>query len=282
MLELALNPGNDLALQRVINVPPRGIGDATLERLDTLQQSHHRSLFSLLGLPAFTASLSGDVQANLTTFRTAILRCGEHADQGGPLFPRVKALLDDLNYADRLIQMYKPRADAMARRDNVMEFLNSIGDYDRQKHFQGTLGDFVQQIALQDANDRREKDKNVAENAVTLMTIHAAKGLEFPEVYLCGMEQGLFPHQMAMDEGSLEEERRLCYVAITRARRKLFLTYADKRHVMNQVTVKRLSMFINELPQELLLFKKPADYKEQAGTQEMSRGFMDELLKKYT
>ena len=182
---------------------------------------------------------------------------------------------------ERLIQMYKPRTDAMARRDNVMEFLNSVGDYDREKQYKGTLEDFVQQLALQDANDRRDKDKDVTENAVSLMTIHASKGLEFPTVYVCGLEQGLFPHQMAMDEGSLEEERRLCYVAITRAKQKLFLTYTDKRHVMNVVTVKRISMFINEIPEKLIEFKTPADFKNSATTMEQSRSFMDDLLKRF-
>ena len=86
---------------------------------------------------------------------------------------------------------------------------------------------------------------------------------------------------MAMDEGSLEEERRLCYVAITRAKQKLFLTYADKRHVMNTVMVKRISMFLNEIPDELIEYKTPADFKNSATAMEQSRSFMDELLKKF-
>ena len=281
LLELAINPKNDMALQRVINVPPRGVGDATLDKLAELRTSAHRSLFTLLTHSAFTEKLSPEVKGNLDAFRAAILRCGEGADRPGPVFPRVKSLLDELQYIERLIQMYKPRTDAMARRDNVMEFLNSVGDYDREKQSKGTLEDFVQQLALQDANDRREKDKDVTENAVSLMTIHASKGLEFPTVYVCGLEQGLFPHQMAMDEGSLEEERRLCYVAITRAKQKLFLTYADKRHVMNTVMVKRISMFINEIPDELIEYKTPADFKNSATAMEQSRSFMDELLKKF-
>ena len=281
LLELAINPKNDMALQRVINVPPRGVGDATLDKLSELRDSMHRSLFTLLVNPRFTEKLSPEVKGNLDAFHAAILRCGEGANAPGPVFPRVKALLDELQYMERLIQMYKPRTDAMARRDNVMEFLNSVGDYDREKQYKGTLEDFVQQLALQDANDRRDKDKDVTENAVSLMTIHASKGLEFPTVYVCGLEQGLFPHQMAMDEGSLEEERRLCYVAITRAKQKLFLTYTDKRHVMNVVTVKRISMFINEIPEKLIEFKTPADFKNSATTMDQSRSFMDDLLKRF-
>ena len=281
LLELAINPKNDMALQRVINVPPRGVGDATLDKLSELRDSVHRSLFTLLVNPRFTEKLSPEVKGNLDAFHAAILRCGEGANAPGPVFPRVKALLDELQYMERLIQMYKPRTDAMARRDNVMEFLNSVGDYDHEKQYKGTLEDFVQQLALQDANDRRDKDKDVTENAVSLMTIHASKGLEFPTVYVCGLEQGLFPHQMAMDEGSLEEERRLCYVAITRAKQKLFLTYTDKRHVMNVVTVKRISMFINEIPEKLIEFKTPADFKNSAATMEQSRSFMDDLLKRF-
>lgn len=269
MLELAVNQTNDMAFQRVVNVPPRGVGDATLDKFAALRDSTHSHYLNLIDNSEIASKLSRDTAAELSGFKRAIVECGRNASEEGPILPRIKGLIDRIGYLDKLIQMYKPRSDALARRDNVLEFLNSIADYDRSKLNRGTLQDFLTEISLQDACDRKEKDKNVSDNAVSLMTIHASKGLEFPVVFLVGLEQGLFPHQMAMDEGSLEEERRLCYVAITRAKEKLFLTYANKRHVMNLLTVKKLSMFLDELPEELVKYTTSAEYnkKDAVGTQ---------------
>jgi len=257
MLELAVNPKGDMNLVRVINVPPRGIGDATLAKLAEQRDISHRSMFELLAHPDFTSLVGRDAVKALADFRNIILHCSEGAGSPGPVLPRVQRLVSELGYLDKLILMYRPRADALARRDNVLEFLNSVGEYDEEKKGQGSLVDFLEKLALQDANDRREKDKGVTDNAVNLMTIHAAKGLEFPVVYIVGLEQGLFPHNRALEENGLEEERRLCYVAMTRAREKLIISYAEKRRVMNQVTITRPSIFLGEIPAELIDYSTP-------------------------
>ena len=266
MLELAVNPKGDMNLVRVVNVPPRGIGDATLAKLAEQRDISHRSMFELLGHPDFTSLVGRDTVRALAEFQSVILRCAEGADKSAPVLPRVQRLVNDLGYLDKLILMYRPRADALARRDNVLEFLNSIGEYDEERHGQGTLVDFLEKLALQDANDRREKEKGVTDNAVNLMTIHAAKGLEFPVVFLVGFEQGLFPHNRALEENGLEEERRLCYVAMTRAKEELIISYAEKRRVMNQVTIARPSVFLGEIPEDLIAYTTPEKIRKGSAT----------------
>ena len=276
MLELAVNNNNDMALQRVINVPPRGIGDATLDKLSEIGGRTHASLFSILSSKEFTAALRPDAVQSINDFRNAITRCGAGCSVKGAILPRIKRLLDDISYIDKLMTMYKPRTDANARKENVEEFLNSVQEYDEEKDNQGTLQDYIEQIALKESDERNKKDDS-SQEAVRLMTIHAAKGLEFPVVYLAGCEQRLFPHQMAIDEGSLEEERRLCYVAMTRAKERLFLTYAQKRRVMNMVTVRRPSMFIDEIPAEFIEFSTPAELKNPQENSELASDYMAQI-----
>ncbi len=279
MLELAVNPKNDMSLLRVINVPPRGAGDALLRHLQEKHDITHLPLMELLVHESFTTQIPRETQRNLAAFHEAILRCADDIDKKGPVAPRVERLIADIQYLDKLIQMYKPRSDALERRENVLEFLNALRDYDEAHQNASTLEEFLEMIALQDAGDRREKDKDVTENAVSLMTIHAAKGLEFPVVFIVGLEQGLFPHQMAMDEGNLEEERRLCYVALTRAKQKLYLTYVEKRRSQGQMTVRRPSIFLDEIPPEFLQFKNPKQINEPISKEEASDAFA-EMIKR--
>jgi superfamily I DNA/RNA helicase len=176
----------------------------------------------------------------------------------GDLCDKTRALLDGIGYIDGLVRMYKPRTDAMKRRDNVMEFLSTLAEFDESHGRNATLGEFLEQFDLQDANDRRQENKKEIGEAATLMTVHASKGLEFQTVLVVGLEQGLFPHQTAMDEGNLEEERRLCYVALTRARERLLLSYAERRRVAAQVVAKRPSKFLDEIPDDLIEFTTPS------------------------
>lgn len=276
MLELVSNRNNDMALQRIINVPPRGIGDATLDKLSALSERTHASAFSILDSPEFKSALKPDCASAVSSFREAILRCANGAEAKGPLYPRVRRLLDDISYIDKLAAMYKPRTDAIARKENVEEFLNALQDYDEEHKNQGTLREYLEELSLKESDDKREKG-NEPQEAVNLMTIHASKGLEFPVVYLVGCEQKLFPHQMAVDEGSLDEERRLCYVAITRAKQKLFMTYAQKRRVMNVVTIRRPSMFLDEIPKEFIEYPSKEDFCKSDATLEASFDFMAQI-----
>jgi DNA helicase-2/ATP-dependent DNA helicase PcrA len=192
------------------------------------------------------------------------------------LCKKAETLFADLDYIDGLGRMYKPREDALQRKENVLEFLGSLDEFDGKRGHQATLEEFLEQMALEDARDRQDRRRNDSDNSVTLMTVHASKGLEFPVVFVAGMEQKLFPHQMALDEGNEEEERRLCYVAFTRAKEQLILTYADKRRVQNE-TVRRLpSRFLNEFSEGLAVLSTPAKVLKPASLNDI-RGYLDSL-----
>ena len=257
-LEAVQNPRNDLAFLRVVNVPPRGIGDTTIERLRDLREATREDLQTLAANPDALARLPADAADALREFAQVLKDFREnHFAQPGMLHDKTKALLDRLGYLDGLAKMYKPRENALARRDNVMELLNSIAEFEQHGHG-ATLEALLEQFTLMDASDRAE-DNKTPQDAVTLMTVHAAKGLEFDTVYVAGMERDLFPHERALAEGNEAEERRLCYVAITRAKRELYLTYAEKRRDGNVLKPHPPSKFLDELPDECVSFCKPDD-----------------------
>ena len=259
-LQAIQNPHDDLAFLRIINVPPRGIGDTTIERLRDLRNEQHRSIqmlamddAMLARLPSEGATALRDLANVLRDFRTSRFA------QPGMLHDKTAALFQRLGYLEGLGRMYKPRENALARRENVMELLNDIAEFDQEEcHGGGTLEGLLEKYSLMDTSDRSsEKDK--LQDAVTLMTVHAAKGLEFDTVYVAGMERDLFPHERALAEGNETEERRLCYVAITRAKRELYLTYAEKRRDGKVLRPHPPSKFLDELPEECVHFCKPDD-----------------------
>ncbi|MBR4124916.1 MAG: UvrD-helicase domain-containing protein [Victivallales bacterium] len=257
-LEAVQNPHNDLAFLRVVNVPPRGIGDTTIERLRSLRDETRQSLQALAVDPSMLARLPADGGAALREFALVLKDFREnHFAEPGMLHDKTEALFQRLNYLEGLARMYKPRENALVRRENVLELLNSIAEFDQQNHA-GTLEALLERYNLMDANDRAD-EKGVPQDAVTLMTVHAAKGLEFDTVYVAGMERDLFPHERALEEGNEAEERRLCYVAITRAKRELYLTYAEKRRDGKVLRPHSPSKFLNELPDECVQFCKPDD-----------------------
>jgi len=255
-LQLIQNPRDNLALLRIINVPPRGAGEVTVDKLRELGQISGAPLGELLTNNALLQAIPADSARNLADFHKLLAEARHDFATPGGIFTKTEKYLKAIRYIEGLAQMYKPREDALQRRDNVLEFLSSMAEFD-QRNPAGTLGEYLEIFALHDANDRREKDRNTGDNAVTLMTVHAAKGLEYPVVLVVGMEQGLFPNQMALDEGNEEEERRLCYVAITRAKQELVLSYAERRRVMNRVLAKRPSKFLDELPADDVVFTTP-------------------------
>lgn len=253
-LRLLLNRHDDTAMERVINVPTRGIGNRTLETLRQIARDQGMSLWSACCLALEQQLLPGRAANAVQGFLQLITdldestrdmdlgdRTGETIQRGG-LIPhhqkeggeKAQARLENL---DELINATRTFADDM----------NS--ETDEPPDAGQMLADFLDQAAL-DAGDAQAAEH---EDAVQLMTLHSAKGLEFPLVFIAGMEEGLFPHKMSMDNlNGLEEERRLCYVGITRAMSKLYLTNAESRRLHGDVTLTRPSRFIRELPKELV------------------------------
>jgi DNA helicase-2/ATP-dependent DNA helicase PcrA len=246
-LKLAMNPHDSIAFMRVINTPPRGLGKQTLDELDRRAKDYGVSLWETLAIvtdpqqtvPGFAARAS----ASLKNFQRIITNLVSVA-QREPASEVVKAAILDSGYADAL--KAENTEEAEGRLENLQELVNAAVDYDREEG--GGLRDFIDAAALVSDTDQYKRDA-----PVTLMTVHSAKGLEFPLVFMVGLEDGLFPHsRSATDRAELEEERRLCYVAITRAERFLYVTHAMKRRVYGEELASEPSQFLNEMPFDLM------------------------------
>jgi superfamily I DNA/RNA helicase len=169
----------------------------------------------------------------------------------GDLYLKVKNFLSEIDYLEGLGRMYKPRADAEARYENVLELLHSINEMDKKHDRKMMLGDFLHRVALaEEYANKKEEETEEDRNTVTLLTVHAAKGLEFPFVFLVGLEQNLFPHERSLKERSLPEERRLFYVAMTRAKKELVLSWCFKRKIRQNQLLRKKSQFLAELPED--------------------------------
>jgi DNA helicase II / ATP-dependent DNA helicase PcrA len=257
-LKLALNPTDSIALQRVINSPPRGIGKQTLEELVRRANEDGVSLWEAISFAIENpGNLSARAVSSLKSFRRIITRLGNMAgsadrreketataESASPVSDIVKAVILDTGYENAL--KGEQTDEAEARLENLQELVNAAVDYDEQG-IEG-LREFIDHSALVSDQDQYKRDA-----PVTLMTAHSAKGLEFPLVFIVGLEDGLFPHsRSATDPAELEEERRLCYVAMTRAERFLYVTHAMKRRVYGEELASEPSQFLNEIPLDLL------------------------------
>ncbi len=248
-LRLLVNPEDDSAFLRIVNLPRRELGPATLERLGAYAGERHVSLFAACFEAGLREHLPERGAEKLHEFATWVSRMAEHAENG-PAADVVREMLEDIAYEGWLRDNAKDPASADRRWENVQEFVQWLeGPTGREA---GTLADTLARLALMDMLDRNEDDKGG--DAVQLMTLHAAKGLEFPHVFLVGMEEEILPHRNSLGGENLEEERRLCYVGITRARQTLTLTYADKRRKYGEDAACEPSRFLKELPQEELQF----------------------------
>jgi len=241
-VRLAINPHDDVALLRVLNTPPRGIGSKTVESLRALAQQHSGSLWSAIGVAIESAA--GRTLGPLKAFRDLIESL--RADLGTlPPAGFLQLVLSRSGYLDMLAQRNDP-AD-FARTENLDELVNAL----REGMERGeTLADFLDRAAL--VSDADDYDEHAA---VSLMTLHSAKGLEFDHVLLVGLEEGVFPHSRSLDrEEELEEERRLCYVGMTRARETLTLTRAVYRRIYGNEPLESSvpSRFLQEIPGELV------------------------------
>lgn len=249
-LKLALNPNDSIALDRVINSPPRGIGKTTMEEIEARQKDFDLSLWETLALVIENpGKLTPRAVNALRNFRQIITRLGELATtentaSTSPVSDVVRAALVETGY-EYWLQSEKTE-EAEGRLENLQELVNAAVDYDNQG-IEG-LREFIDHSALVSDQDDYKRDA-----PVTLMTIHAAKGLEFPVVFIAGLEDGLFPHSRSVsDPEDLEEERRLAYVAMTRAERYLYVSHAMKRRVYGEEIASEPSQFLNEMPAELL------------------------------
>ncbi|MBN4054058.1 UvrD-helicase domain-containing protein, partial [Haliea sp. AH-315-K21] len=252
-LRLVANRNDDAAMERVINTPVRGIGNKTLEFLRSLARTENLSLWQSALKATNTGLLPSRATLSITGFLNLINELEGFAE-GKDLHE----LCDKTIQLSGLIQHHEKEGGekAIIRKENLKELVNAAKAYtldalddDEEGSVMAVLSAFIDKVAL-DAGDAQA---GAGEDAVQLMTLHSAKGLEFPTVFITGLEEGLFPHKMSLDtQAGLEEERRLCYVGITRAEQKLTLSYAESRRLYGEEALTRPSRFLGELPQELL------------------------------
>ena len=247
-LKLLVNPHDEVSLLRVINTPPRGIGQATVTRLLEQAVAAGRPVWDVLGEASQSGRVTGAAAAGIAKFRNLV---GGHRSQLAhrPLAEVVQSLIAQSGYREELARLYPEQAERESRGAAVEEVVNAAAGYCR-RDASPSLAGFLQEIALTGSDDDRDKESKLARDAVALMTLHAAKGLEFREVYLVGMEEGLLPHRRsveAADASAIDEERRLCYVGVTRAQRRLSMTLALSRMKWGKARPTIPSRFLYEI-----------------------------------
>lgn len=246
-LRLLVNPDDDAAFLRVVNTPRREIGPSTLEKLSAYAQSRELTLFAASFELGLEHHLSERALIKLRQFTEFLVDMGDRAERGD-LMEAVKDTINRINYEAWLADSSKDLNQAEKRMGNVHELLAWMVRIIDQSDEEKKLSDIVSHMTLMDILDRNEEEDS--SDAVTLMTLHAAKGLEFPHVYLVGFEEELLPHRTSVEEGNVEEERRLAYVGITRAQRTLTITSCARRKRAGEMMEIEPSRFLQELPED--------------------------------
>lgn len=248
-MRLVVNPDDEMAFLRVINEPKRGIGAKTVEKLRALAQVRGESILETVSDPEIIAGLPAKAQGPVKAMTETIELCRREMDN-----LRISDIYDNLIVRTGYMKALEDEntVEAEGRIENLLDFKSFIYDFEKEKQEAGepaTLEEFLEKVATDGDADKYESESG----KVTLMTLHSAKGLEFPVVFIPGMEDGLFPGHRAMDsEEGLEEERRLCYVGMTRAKERLFLTGAAYRMLYGRGDYTRESKFMRELDQTVL------------------------------
>jgi superfamily I DNA/RNA helicase len=244
-----VNPQDAGAFTRIVNSPRRGIGSTSMSRLLAYANTTGTSIWDAASEPEQVPGLASAAVKAFRRFMATMHVLRERNESAPPIAELLKEVLQETGYLEALEA--ERTIEAQGRLENLEELVNVAAEYDALAEAdparEPSLADFLEQVALiSDADDRSDD-----EGLITLMTLHNAKGLEYPIVFMIGCEEGVFPHSRALDEGGLEEERRLCYVGITRAQRDLYLTYARTRNVFGARSFGAPSRFIGEIPDQL-------------------------------
>jgi ATP-dependent DNA helicase Rep len=246
-LRLLVNPDDDAAFLRVVNTPRREIGPTTLEKLGNYATERGLSLFAASFELGLEQHLNEKQVQRVRRFTQWLVEMGDRAQRGDPI-ATVKDLIRDINYEAWLNDSSRDLKQAEKRMANVWELVLWLQRLHENSEADKTLSELVNHMSLMDMLDRNDDDE--AGDCVMLMTLHAAKGLEFPHVYLVGMEEEILPHRVSVEEGNIEEERRLAYVGITRAQRSLTISICARRKRAGELVEMEMSRFLEELPEE--------------------------------
>jgi DNA helicase-2/ATP-dependent DNA helicase PcrA len=250
-LSMLANPADLVSFQRAVNSPRRGIGNTTQGKLASHANTTGLPIWEVMERVEEVPGLSGAALTRVTSFYETLARLRDRADEEGPVASLLEAVLSESGYLDALAA--ERTVEAEGRAENLETLVNGAAEFDLEREVEGEsdvppLQGYLQQIALKSEQDSLDVER---EDLVTLMTLHNAKGLEYDTAFIIGCEEGAFPHARALQEGGEEEERRLCYVGITRARKRLYMTWAQNRRLFGQSERNLPSRFVDELPGEL-------------------------------
>ena len=238
-LTLIQNPRDELALRRILNVPNRGIGSVTLNKNLAVASEGKRHLFHVLA--------DETENDNIVNF-VALIKNYQRIFNEKPLVQAINQLIEEINYNDFIEKSYDSAKLSTRKKEDVKNFILTADRFQDRYQEDANLKNFVERLLLADSSDRHNTSDGEKKNEVTLMTLHASKGLEYDNVFLIGMEEELLPHKKTIQDGTdVSEERRLCYVGVTRARKKLIMTYTKERKMYNKMIARFKSRFVLEL-----------------------------------
>jgi ATP-dependent DNA helicase Rep len=273
-LRLLVNPDDDNAFVRVVNTPRREIGPATLEKIATYAGMRGVSLCAACDEIGLETQLSSRALTRVREFITWLSAKSEQAERDDPV-QAVKDVILEIGYENWLLDTCNDPKTAERRMGNVHELVDWLANVAAKEEDDATLGDLVAHMTLMDILERNEEDAR--EDCVSLMTLHAAKGLEFPHVFMVGMEENLLPHHVSLEADDIEEERRLAYVGITRAQKTLTFTMAARRRKHGEVVDCEPSRFLAELPEDDLVWEGRGQQVDPEERQERGRAHLANL-----
>ena len=249
-LKIIANPKDDQSLLRILGVPSRNLGQKFIESVRG-KQTHGNSMLDIFEDKNFCSTLTPKQAASVGLFSETVGKWRKEFSEAGALAEKTRNYLIEIGFLNCFQKLYKNIDEAEDRRENVLELINAIAEFeDNSAQNVPTLAEYLEIFCLSDANDDVNGEKE--NDSVTLLTVHSAKGLEFKCVFIVGMEQNIFPHARSLEERDIDEERRLFYVAITRAKTQLFLTNSKNRYQYGKPCYQIPSEFLAELPEELI------------------------------
>jgi superfamily I DNA/RNA helicase len=262
-LKVMDNPQDDQALLRIVNFPRRGIGDGTVIKIGQWAMEQNCSLFEAFERGWEISGIADGVREKVLAFHALLKGEMESFQRGGNLAEKARVMFKRLSIEEELYRTIDEPATARRKVENVEQVINSLAGYE-EKTRSPSLSGFLEKVSLMDEDRYGGKEKKETGDAVTLMSLHASKGLEFPYVFLVGVEEEILPHKKSIYEDfSIDEERRLCYVGITRARKHLTITRCLFRKKYGKLEERHPSRFLEEIPEHLLNHQKGA----MAGTE---------------
>jgi ATP-dependent DNA helicase UvrD/PcrA len=271
-LKVLANPKDDQSLLRVLNLPPRGLGKKVVDALKEYKAASFLPFASIISEEVCLKKFSSKAAKSARDFCNCLEKYRKVFEEPGDIALKVKDFLNDIGYLDGLQRIYKDYNESLKRRENVYEFINAIAEFEKKCASVIYLQDYLESYALMEENDRVEEQTEES-SGVTLTTIHAAKGLEYPYIMQVAMETNIFPHQRSITEGSVDEELRLFYVSITRAKEQLVISYSASRMDRGVERNQYPSEFIKYLPEDIVDVCTPEDLIKTMDKDEMLKEF---------